>query len=173
MGGGRRPPPKSSTQITPQMAPTTAPQTAPQTAAQTAPRQPQDSPLNPHLLKPYLSSFHELPAAQCFSSDLEPFGRYSLLKLLQNAARSTDSTKSAVWNSANGMPGIPGGAWVGSWRVSWGFLKVSKRFYIRKHSQNLSKIDPNQARKSSQIHGNPMKSIEIFWFSALFHMPNP
>ena len=29
------------------------PQTAPQTAAQTAPRQPQDSPLWPHLLKPH------------------------------------------------------------------------------------------------------------------------
>jgi hypothetical protein len=38
------------------MAPTTAPQTAPQTAAQTAPRQPQESQLNPHLLKPLLSS---------------------------------------------------------------------------------------------------------------------
>ena len=76
-GGGLRPPPinhgggaasghpprlfmvsQSSTQITPQMGPTTAPQTAPQTAAQTARRQPQDSPLNPQVLKPHLSCLH-------------------------------------------------------------------------------------------------------------------
>ena len=47
--------------------------------------------------------------------------------------------------------GVPGGSWVGS----WGFLKVSRRFYIRKHSQNLPKFDPNQARKSGQIYRNP------------------
>jgi hypothetical protein len=49
--------------------------------------------------------------------------------------RSTDSTKSAVWNSANGMPGVPGGSWVGS----WGVLKVSRRFYTRKIHGHLSK----------------------------------
>jgi hypothetical protein len=51
-------PPKSSTQIIPHMAPTTAPQVAPQTAVQTAPRQLQDSPLRPHLLKPHDSFLH-------------------------------------------------------------------------------------------------------------------
>ena len=56
-----------------------------------------------------------------------------------------------------GFPGVPG--WVPG--GSWGFLKVSRRFYIRKHSQNLPKFDPNQARKSGQIHGNPLKSMEI------------
>jgi hypothetical protein len=56
-----------------------------------------------------------------------------------------------------GFLGVP----KGSGGDSWGFLKVSRRFYIRKHSQNLSKFDPNQPRKSGQIHGNPSKSMEI------------
>ena len=43
---------------------------------------------------------------------------------LHPEARSTDSTKSAVWNSANGMPGVPGGSWVGS----WGFLGFPEGF---------------------------------------------
>ena len=40
-------------------------------------------------------------------------------------------------------------------------VTVSRRFYIRKHSQHLPKFDPNQVRKSGQIHGNPWKSMEI------------
>ena len=44
-----------------------------------------------------------------------------------------------------------------SWGVPGDFLKVSRRFYIRKHNQNLSKFDPirhqNQA-KSMEIQGN-------------------
>ena len=55
-GGGLRPP-LQLFMVSPD-GPKTAPQTAPQTAAQTAPRQPQDSPLNPHLLKPHVSSLH-------------------------------------------------------------------------------------------------------------------
>jgi hypothetical protein len=72
-------------------------------------------------------------------------------RIVLGLTRSTDSTKSAVWNSANGMPRVPGGSWVGS----WGFLKV------RKHGENVPKFDPNQARKSGQIYGNPLKSMEI------------
>jgi hypothetical protein len=61
-----------------------------------------------------------------------------------------------AWGSW-GFLGVPG--WVPG--VSYGFLAVSERFYIRKHSQNLSKFDPNQARKSGQIHGNRWKSMEF------------
>ena len=35
---------------------------------------------------------------------------------------------------------------------SLGFLLVSKRFSLREHDQNLLKFDPNQARKSGEIH---------------------
>ena len=43
-------------------------------------------------------------------------------------------------------------------RLGEGPGKVFIRFYIRKHSQNIAKINPNQSQNSIKIYGNPCKS---------------
>ena len=43
-------------------------------------------------------------------------------------------------------------------RLGKGPRRVFVRFYIRKHSQNIAKINPNQSQKTVKIFGNQWKS---------------
>jgi hypothetical protein len=124
------------------MAPTTAPQTAPQTAAQTAPKQPQDSTLNPHLLKPHLSSLHSMTSLGCDRS------AQSFTVGLHRAIYHTCARVPADLAHAPDAGGEVGGG------SGEGFHGVLHKETQPKHSQIRSKSGP-------KLGQNRWKSIEI------------